>query len=158
MQPPCTPPAVMTEAARRVLLIAEFEARLVHEWKIREFDLLLGLLHENDQTAALLRSRGATLEGLRGRDGLAEVTAATEAPLPLPLSSLARVAFIAAAEEAGRRGCPLGTPHLLYALLRDDRYLVCRTLVEACRVDLAELRAAVWDLLAESATVPQHHR
>lgn len=151
---PGTPPVVMTEAARRVLLIAEYEARLDLEWKIREFDLLLGLLHENDEAAALLRSRGMTLEGLRGKDGLAEVAWGEKAPLPLPLSALAGITVTTAAEEAGRRGCPVGTPHLLYALLRDDRSLVSRTLVEAWGVDLAEMRAAVWGLLAESSTRP----
>jgi hypothetical protein len=112
--------------------------------------LLQSLLHEEGETAQLLRERGVTQNLLRTiipRRGGQRPTA--------ELITSVGVEWVveAALAEAERRAVPPDDLFMLYALIRDDRDFVPDALAEL-GVDVDELREAVWTSLTSRAPLP----
>lgn len=143
-----------TDRARRVLVIAQQEARtLGHEFLGGEH-ILLALLSEGEGIAAkALRQQGLVAAELRQRVNEAPAPAtepetAVHAP---PFTPDAKRSLEAALREALNLGHEhIGTEHLLLGLLRDPQGPAARVLVES-GLHLDDVHAAVLQLLTRPA-------
>ncbi|GGO12448.1 hypothetical protein GCM10010116_25000 [Microbispora rosea subsp. aerata] len=122
-----------TTRARRVLILAQEEARAFNHNFIGAEHLLLGLLREDVGIAAqVLKGLGLTVEDVRLR--VKEIVGEGAAPVnpqePLSFTSPGAKVLEAANQESLRRGHDrVGTEHLLYGLLHDGDSVACRILV-----------------------------
>lgn len=132
-----------TDRARRVVVLAQEEARLLGHASIGSEHLLLGLVHESDSVAGqALTSAGVTLEALRRwvLDAVGDGGAAPSGPIPFTPS--AKRSLEVALNLATRAGDDhVGTEHLLVSVLHQDDGLVAQI---------------VADLGIDAATVEQH--
>jgi ATP-dependent Clp protease ATP-binding subunit ClpC len=134
-----------TDRARRVLVLAQDEARLLRHDFIGTEHLLLGVLGEGESTAAaLLDAVGVTLVAVReavvatiGRGD--ERAPACENPPFTPRTKKALELSLREALELGHD--EIAPAHLLLGVLRQGDGVACEVLI-ALAVDLAELRRA----------------
>ncbi|MEV4219005.1 Clp protease N-terminal domain-containing protein [Nonomuraea sp. NPDC049725] len=133
-----------TGRARRVLILAQEEARMLSHDSIGGEHLLLGLIHENEGLGAhVLKSLGLTLEGLRSQVAESRGRGGQPAQGYLPFTPPAEQALKAAHEEAVRRGLDyVGTEHLLLGLVRDGASPGAQVLVKL-GVDLGRVERTV---------------
>ncbi|MCO8271781.1 ATP-dependent Clp protease ATP-binding subunit [Actinoplanes sp. TRM 88003] len=106
-----------TDRARRVVVLAQEEARLLNHHAINSDHLLLGLIREGDGIAArALADSGVTFEYVRGR-----LEEGDEPPgVHIPFTPQAKSVLEGALREALKLGHNyIGTEHLLLGLLRD---------------------------------------
>lgn len=134
----------LSQAARRVLVVADEEARLLGHGTVSTGHLLLGLLVVDDDgftanllwgcdlTVDLVRAKVAQLTGSRPPEGSASMELTDEAKRSIELAQRA-------AMEHGR---PVGTDHLLLGVIELGEGVAIRVL-EASAIDLAKLKAAV---------------
>ena len=136
-----------TDSARRVVVLAQEEARLLGHNYIGTEHLLLGLLHEGDGVAARgLVSVGVTLPGTR--DAVASIigTGGSEPSGQIPFTPRAKKVLELSMREALQlRHNDIGTEHLLMGLLREGEGVAMQVLVGA-GVDFDELRQRVTEL------------
>jgi ATP-dependent Clp protease ATP-binding subunit ClpC len=107
-----------TERARRVMVLAQEEVRLLRHTYIGPEHLILGLLHEGEGVAAqVLQEAGVVLETVRAR-----ITPGEQDTLPSPPFTKATKDVLAnALREALQLGHSfIGTEHILLSLVRDD--------------------------------------
>jgi ATP-dependent Clp protease ATP-binding subunit ClpA len=135
----------LTDAAKKVLDLAQREAHLLHHDRIGPEHLLAGLLHEEQNAAAILFSFSidlaqtrAAIENRMGRGQHVE-------PGNLDFTPLAWAYLYMAADEAQQRSHhQLDTPHLLLALIRENQGAIPQlleslgTTVEAVRAKALE--------------------
>jgi ribosomal protein S14 len=136
-----------TDRARRVLILAEEEARQLSGLIGTEY-LLLGLIREGEGVAATaLASLGVSLEGARAK--------VAEAPRRLGIALSGSPPFTARAKkvlelswrEAQQLGHNyIGTEHLLLGLIREGHGVGARVLV-GLGIDLGQVRQTVVQLL-----------
>ena len=133
-----------TDDARRVVVLAQEEARLLHHNHIGTEHLLLGLLREGDGVAAgALTSSGVTLEAAR-----AEVAALVEPGEPaasesVPFTDRAKTVLDLSRREARRlRADRIGPQHLLLGIIR-ERQGVAAQAIARLGIDLSDLRQRV---------------
>lgn len=138
-----------TERARRVMVLAQEEARLLDHGFIGTEHLLLGMIHEGEGVAArALAAHGVTLERAR-----AEVTQILgDAGTPFrgspPFTPRSKAVLELSLREAIERGNEyLGTEHLLLGLLREGQGVAVHVLATLAG-DPADVRSTVLDLLA----------
>jgi ATP-dependent Clp protease ATP-binding subunit ClpA len=136
------------DRARRVLVLAQEEARLLHHSFIGTEHLLLGLIHEGDGVAArALESLGVSLETVRAR--VEETVGQSDSP-PTgspPFTPRAKKALELSLREALQLGHNfVGTEHILLGLLREGDGVAARVLV-GLGVDLNLVRQQVIALL-----------
>lgn len=137
-----------TDRARRVLVLAREEARLLGEPHIGTEHLLLGLIREDEGIAAqALRSVGVTLEAVREKVEEAGGTAG-KAPSPSPpFTPRTKKVLELSLREAMQLGhSHIGTEHLLLALLREGEGVGAQVLV-SLGADLARVRQQVLQLM-----------
>lgn len=110
-----------TDQARRALVLAQEEVRVLDHDAIATEHLLLGLLGEGDGVAARsLAVAGITLDAARARAQEANPPSGRELSTPPPFSQEAKKALELALYEALQMGHEhLGTEHLLLGLLRE---------------------------------------
>ena len=147
-----------TDQSRRVLVLAQEEARRLDQGFIGTEHLLLGLLRENEGVAALaLQAQGVSTEMVRAavRATVAPSGAATSAPPPF--TPRAKKVLELALREALRLGHNyVGSDHLLLGVVRGPG--VAADVLTSLGVDLSELGAEVADRLgAGSAPPPPTH-
>jgi ATP-dependent Clp protease ATP-binding subunit ClpC len=140
-----------TSSARRVLVLAQEEARLLNHNFMGTEHLLLGLLHEGDGVAAqALERSGITLEGARSE---VEATIGVAADLPggsPPFTPRAKKVLELSLRESMQMGQGhIGTEHLLLGLIREGEG-VASTVILSLGVGLGELRQEVIDLMSET--------
>ncbi len=142
-----------TDRARRVLVLAQEEARLLNHNFIGTEHVLLGLLHEGEGIAAkALTSLGVALETVReeveetiGPSG----SSTTGSP---PFTPRAKKVLELSLREALQLGhLYIGTEHLLLGLLREGEGVGTQVLV-GLGVDLARVRYQVIHLLGDPPT------
>ena len=130
----------LSQAARRVLVVAEEEARQLGHGTVGTGHLLLGLLVVDDDgfTANLLWGCDLTVDVVRAK--VAELTShrPSEAPDLMKLTDEAKRSI----ELAMEHGRPVGTDHLLLGVIELGEGVAIRVL-EATAIDLANLKAAV---------------
>src|SRR5256714_651377 len=138
-----------TDRARRVLVLAQEEARLLNHNFIGTEHILLGLIHEGEGVAAkALESLGVSLEAVREK---AEETigppgsSTTGSP---PFTPRAKKVLELSLREALQLGHNyIGTEHMLLGLVREGEGVAAQVLV-SLGADLSRVRQQVIQLLS----------
>ena len=146
-----------TDRARRVVVLAQEEARLLNHNYIGTEHILLGLIHEHEGLAAkALESLGISLESVRGQ---VEEIIGPGGIAPsgyIPFTPRAKKVLELSLREALQLGHNyIGTEHILLGLIREGEGVAAQVLVEL-GADLARVREQVVQLLAahEEASSP----
>ena len=138
-----------TDRARRVLVLAQEEARLLNHSFIGTEHILLGLIHEGEGVAAkALESMGVSLEAVREKVeetiGLAG-SAPTGSP---PFTPRAKKVLELSLREALQLGHSyIGTEHMLLGLVREGEGVAAQVL-QSLGADLPRVRQQVIQLLS----------
>ncbi|MBA2624296.1 MAG: hypothetical protein H0U89_01615 [Acidimicrobiia bacterium] len=139
-----------TDPARRVVVLAQEEARrLGHDW-IGTEHVLLGLLREQGTVAAeVLTAMGVRLDRVRGEvEGIIGRRSGTSPSGHIPFTPRAKKVLELSLREALHLGHNhIGTEHVLLGLLREGEGLANQVLVKL-GADLPRVRQAVLDVVA----------
>jgi ATP-dependent Clp protease ATP-binding subunit ClpC len=140
-----------TDRARRVVVLAQEEARLLNHNYIGTEHLLLGLIHEGEGVAAkALESLGISLEAVRQQ--IEEIIGqGQQAPSGhIPFTPRSKTVFELSLREALQMGhSHIGTEHLLLGLVREGEGVAAAVLVKM-GADLNRVRQQVIQLLADN--------
>ena len=139
----------LTDRGRRVLILAQEEARLLGHDHIGTEQLLLGLIEEQDGIAArALGELGVTLDGARRR--IEEIIGRTigQSIGSAPFTPRMKVVFELSLREALQLGHSyIGTEHLLLGLEREGEGVGARVLKDL-GVELPRVRQTVMQVLS----------
>src|SRR6516225_5754590 len=137
-----------TDRARRVVVLAQEEARMLNHNYIGTEHILLGLIHEGEGVAAkLLESLGISLEGVRSQ--VEEIIGqGQQAPSGhIPFTPRAKKVLELSLREALQLGHNyIGTEHILLGLIREGEGVAAQVLVKL-GADLNRVRQQVIQLL-----------
>jgi ATP-dependent Clp protease ATP-binding subunit ClpC len=137
-----------TDRARRVVVLAQEEARMLNHNYIGTEHLLLGLIHEGQGVAATaLESLGVSLEAVRAQ--VEEIIGqGQEAPSGhIPFTPRAKKVLELSLRESRQLGHDyIGTEHILLGLLREGEGVASQVLVRL-GADLNRVRQQVIELL-----------
>src|SRR5881409_3058538 len=137
-----------TDRARRVVVLAQEEARMLNHNYIGTEHILLGLIHEGEGVAAkALESLGISLEGVRQQ--VEEIIGqGQQAPSGhIPLTPRAKKVLELSLREALQLGHNyIGTEHILLGLIREGEGVAAQVLVKL-GADLNRVRQQVIQLL-----------
>ena len=138
-----------TDRARRVVVLAQEEARLLNHSYIGTEHILLGLIHEGEGVAAKgLESLGISLEGVRAQ--VEEIIGqGQQAPSGhIPFTPRAKKVLELSLREALQLGHNyIGTEHILLGLIREGEGVAAQVLVKL-GADLNRVRQQVIQLLS----------
>src|SRR5215208_1969319 len=138
-----------TDRARRVVVLAQEEARMLNHNYIGTEHILLGLISEGDGVAAkALESLGIALEGVRGQ--VEEIIGQGQlAPGGhIPFTPRAKKVLELSLREALQLGHNyIGTEHILLGLIREGEGVAAQVLVKL-GADLNRVRQQVLQLLS----------
>jgi ATP-dependent Clp protease ATP-binding subunit ClpC len=148
-----------TDRARRVLALAQEEARLLNHSFIGTEHILLGLIQEGGGLGArALTSLGISFEDVRDRVeeivGASAASASTGLPPFTPRAK--KVLELALREALQRNDRDIGTEHILLGLVREGNGVAATVLV-GLGVDLGRVRQAVTDLMQGESDVELEH-
>ena len=138
-----------TDRARRVVVLAQDEARALNHNYIGTEHLLLGLIHEGEGVAAkALESMDVTLDKARAQvvEIIGEGQSAPSGHIPFPPRAK-KVLELSLREALQLSHNYIGTEHILLGLLREGEGVAVQALGNL-DVDLAALRQAVMQLLS----------
>jgi ATP-dependent Clp protease ATP-binding subunit ClpC len=137
-----------TDRARRVVVLAQEEARLLDHNYIGTEHILLGLLHESEGVAAAaLESLGMSLPAVRGQVQEIVGRGSSSPSGHVPFTPRAKKVLELSLREALELGHNhIGTEHLLLGVLREGEGVAAQVLV-TLGVDLSRARARVLELL-----------
>jgi ATP-dependent Clp protease ATP-binding subunit ClpC len=142
-----------SDPARRVVVLAQEEARLLNHNYIGTEHILLGVIHEGEGVAArALRSLGINLDAVRQE--VDEIIGRGGSPPSghIPFTPRAKKVLELSLREALQLGHNyIGTEHILLGLLREGEGVACQVLVKL-GANLPKVRARVYELLAGGAT------
>jgi ATP-dependent Clp protease ATP-binding subunit ClpC len=148
-----------TDQARRVVVLAQEESRMLNHNYIGTEHLLLGLIHEGDGGAATaLEAMGISLEAVRQQ--VEEIVGkGQEAPSGhIPFTPRAKkVLELSLRESLQLSHNYIGTEHILLGLIREGDGLAAQILVRL-GADLAEVREQVLRQLADQPAEQREHR
>jgi ATP-dependent Clp protease ATP-binding subunit ClpC len=138
-----------TDRARRVVVLAQEEARMLNHNYIGTEHILLGLIHEGEGVAAkALESLGISLEGVRGQ--VEEIIGqGQQAPSGhIPFTPRAKKVLELSLREALQLGHNyIGTEHILLGLIREGEGVAAQVLSKL-GADLNRVRQQVIQLLS----------
>ena len=138
-----------TDRARRVVVLAQEEARMLNHNYIGTEHILLGLIHEGEGVAAKsLESMGISLEAVRAQ--VEEIIGqGKQAPSGhIPFTPRAKKVLQLSLREALQLGHNyIGTEHILLGLIREGEGVAAQVLVKL-GADLNRVRQQVIQLLA----------
>ena len=137
-----------TERARRVIVLAQEEARMLSHRHIGTEHLLLGLLHEGDGAAATaLTSLGISLEAARQQvEEIVGQGKQTQSGY-IPFTPRAKMVLELSLREVQQLGDNyIGTEHILLGLVREGGGVAAQVLVKL-GADLNRVRRQVIQLL-----------
>jgi hypothetical protein len=138
-----------TDRARRVVVLAQEEARLLNHSYIGTEHILLGLIHESDGVAAnALRSLDISLEAVRAR--VEEIVGhGNQAPSGhIPFTPRAKKVLELSLREALELGHNyIGTEHILLGLIREGEGAAAQVLV-SLGAERSQVRRVVIQLLS----------
>jgi hypothetical protein len=138
-----------TDRARRVVVLAQEEARLLNHNHIGTEHILLGLVHEGEGVAYLaLTELGISLDAVRAQVK-AEIGQGTEAPGGhIPFTPRAKKVLELSLREALQLGHNyIGTEHILLGLIREGEGVAARVL-DGLGASLDRVRQQVIQVLA----------
>jgi len=137
-----------TDRARRVVVLAQEEARMLDHGYIGTEHLLLGLIHEGDGVAARsLETMGINLDGVRQQ--VEEIIGRGKEPAAghIPFTPRAKRVLELSLRESGQLGHNyIGTEHILLGLVREGEGVAAQVLVKL-GADLSRVRQQVIQLL-----------
>ena len=143
-----------TDGARRVLVLAQEEARLLGHGSIGTEHILLGLIHEGSGVAAqALQSMGISLDGVR--ESVAGIGGPVTSPTSesLPFTPRAKMVLELSLREALQIGHNyIGTEHMLLGLVREGKGVAARVLLDL-GADLQRARQEVIQRLSAAGPV-----
>ncbi|HEX2240555.1 MAG TPA: ATP-dependent Clp protease ATP-binding subunit [Actinomycetota bacterium] len=138
-----------TDRARRVVVLAQEEARLLNHNYIGTEHILLGLIHEGEGVAAkALESLGISLEKVRQQ--VEEIIGAGQSPPSghIPFTPRAKKVLELSLREALQLGHNyIGTEHILLGLIREGEGVAAQVLVKL-GANLPSVRQQVIQLLS----------
>jgi len=138
-----------TDRARRVVVLAQEEARMLNHNYIGTEHILLGLIHEGEGVAAkALESLGISLDGVRTQ--VTEIIGeGQQAPSGhIPFTPRAKKVLELSLREALQRGHNyIGTEHILLGLIREGEGVAAQVLTKM-GADLNKVRQQVIQLLS----------
>jgi ATP-dependent Clp protease ATP-binding subunit ClpC len=144
-----------TDRARRVIVLAQEEARMLNHNYIGTEHILLGLIHEGEGVAAqALTTLGIGLNAVRGQveQVIGEGQAAPTGHIPF--TPRAKKVLELALREALQLGHNyIGTEHILLGLVREGEGVAAQVL-QKLGADLNRVRQAVIRLLGEKGKGP----
>jgi ATP-dependent Clp protease ATP-binding subunit ClpC len=138
-----------TDRARRVLVLAQEEARLLNHNFIGTEHILLGLIHEGEGVAAkALESLGVSLEAVREKVEETIGPAGSSTTGSPPFTPRAKKVLELSLREALQLGHNyIGTEHMLLGLVREGEGVAAQVLV-SLGADLSRVRQQVIQLLS----------
>lgn len=139
-----------TDEARRAIVLAQEESRLLHHNYIGTEHFLLGLLRERTTTAgAALASFDISLDAARRqvREIIGERETPSEAHIPFTPRAK-KVLELSLRETVERRQLDVGTEHLLLGLIREGNG-VAITVLHDLAADIDQIRQTVLRVIAE---------
>src|SRR5690242_8784440 len=138
-----------TDRARRVVVLAQEEARMLNHNYIGTEHILLGLIHEGEGVAAKsLESLGISLEGVRSQ--VEEIIGKGHQAPPghIPFTPRAKKVLELSQREALQLGHNyIGTEHILLGLIREGEGVAAQVLVKL-GAELTRVRQQVIQLLS----------
>jgi ATP-dependent Clp protease ATP-binding subunit ClpA len=139
-----------TDRARRVVVLAQEEARHLDHNYIGTEHLLLGLIHEGEGVAAMsLESLGISLQAVRAQ--VEEIVIGQDQSAPtghIPFTPRAKKVLELSLREALQLGHNyIGTEHILLGLIREGQGVAAQVLVKL-GADLSRVRQQVIQLLS----------
>jgi ATP-dependent Clp protease ATP-binding subunit ClpC len=134
-----------TDQARRVLVLAQQEARLLDHNYIGTEHILLGLVHEGDGVAAkALEGLAISLEAVRQKVAETIGPAGTSTTSSPPFTARAKKVLELSLRESLQLGHNyIGTEHLLLGLVRDGEGVAAQVLV-SLGADLSTVAIEAW--------------
>ena len=138
-----------TDRARRVVVLAQEEARLLHHNYIGTEHILLGLIHEGEGVAAKsLESLGISLEAVRNQVEEIIGQGGSSPSGHIPFTPRAKKVLELSLREALQLGHNyIGTEHILLGLIREGEGVAAQVLVKL-GADLSRVRQQVIQLLS----------
>ena len=138
-----------TDRARRVVVLAQEEARLLNHNYIGTEHILLGLIHEGEGVAAKgLESLGISLEAVRSQVEELIGHGASSPSGHIPFTPRAKKVLELSLREALQLGHNyIGTEHILLGLIREGEGVAAQVLVKL-GADLSRVRQQVIQLLS----------
>jgi ATP-dependent Clp protease ATP-binding subunit ClpC len=144
-----------TDRARRVVVLAQEEARLLNHNYIGTEHILLGLIHEGEGVAArALESMGSSLESVRSQ--VVEIIGqGSQAPSGhIPFTPRAKKVLELSLREALQLGHNyIGTEHILLGLIREGEGVAAQVL-QQLGADLHKVRQTVIQFRAKNPLPP----
>src|SRR5512143_277758 len=138
-----------TDRARRVVVLAQEEARLLNHSYIGTEHILLGLIHEGEGVAAkAMESLGISLEAVRSQVEEIIGQGGSSPSGHIPLTPRAKKVLALSLREALQLGHNyIGTEHILLGLIREGEGVAAQVLVKL-GADLSRVRQQVIQLLS----------
>lgn len=138
-----------TDRARRVVVLAQEEARLLNHNYIGTEHILLGLIHEGEGVAAkALESLGISLDAVRGQVEEIIGQGGSAPSGHIPFTPRAKKVLELSLREALQLGHNyIGTEHILLGLIREGEGVAAQVLVKL-GADLSRVRQQVIQLLS----------
>src|ERR1700733_1430806 len=138
-----------TDRARRVVVLAQEEARMLNHNYIGTEHILLGLIHEGEGVAAkALESLGISLEAVREKVEETIGPAGTSTTGSPPFTPRAKKVLELSLREALQLGHNyIGTEHMLLGLVREGEGVAAQVLI-SLGADLSRVRQQVIQLLS----------
>ena len=138
-----------TDRARRVVVLAQEEARLLNHSYIGTEHILLGLIHEGEGVAAkALETLGISLEAVRAQVEEIIGQGGSSPSGHIPFTPRAKKVLELSLREALQLGHNyIGTEHILLGLIREGEGVAAQVLVKL-GADLARVRQQVIQLLS----------
>src|SRR5579871_3325996 len=147
-----------TDRARRVVVLAQEEARMLNHNYIGTEHILLGLIHEGEGVAAKsLESLGISLEGVRSQ--VEEIIGqGQQAPSGhIPFTPRAKKVLELALREALQlQHNYIGTEHILLGMIREGEGVAAK--IMGNHADLLVIRTTVLDLIDTAGFEPTRGR
>ena len=147
-----------TDRARRVVVLAQEEARMLNHNYIGTEHILLGLIHEGEGVAAKgLESLGISLEAVRAQ--VEEIIGqGQQAPSGhIPFTPRAKKVLELSLREALQLGHNyIGTEHILLGLIHEGEGVAAKGL-ESLGISLEAVRAQVEEIIGQGQQAPSGH-
>ncbi len=147
-----------TDRARRVVVLAQEEARMLSHNYIGTEHILLGLIHEGDGIAAkALESLSISLEAVRAQ--VEEIIGqGQQAPSGhIPFTPRAKKVLELSLREALQLGLSyIGTEHILLGLIHEGEGVAAKAL-ESLDISLEAVRAQVEEIIGQGQQAPSGH-
>jgi len=142
-----------TDRARRVVVLAQEESRLLNHNYIGTEHLLLGLIHEGEGVAArALEQLGISLERVRTEVEEIIGQGASSPTGHIPFTPRAKKVLELSLREALELGHNyIGTEHILLGLLREGEGVAAQVLMVRMGADLDRVRAVVEGMASSAA-------